>query len=64
MWGENKRPNTSMRSVLCHREEWVASDPREDAATEDQIGTRKQKRGENRHIDAFGLMLEIGRSGR
>jgi hypothetical protein len=36
----------------------VVRDPREDAATKNQICTRQQKRGENRHIGALGLMLE------
>jgi hypothetical protein len=30
--GENDRPDTSMRSVFCRREEGVASDPRKDSA--------------------------------
>jgi hypothetical protein len=49
--GENKSPDTSVRSVFCQREEWVASDPRQDTTEENQVCIRQQNRGENSRPD-------------
>jgi hypothetical protein len=49
--GENKSPDTLVRSVFCQREEWVASDPRQDTAEENQVCIRQQNRGENKRPD-------------
>jgi hypothetical protein len=45
------RPETSKLSVFGWRGGPVVSDPRKDAATENQVCIRKQNRGENRRPD-------------
>jgi hypothetical protein len=50
--GENKSSDTLVRSVFYQREEWVASDPRQDTAEENQVCSRRQQhRGESKRPD-------------